>query len=625
MPIIANTTSGNTFSAIRAQLNSVTKRINQFAINESTLYANTINANTVLKISGTDVRATFAQNTYVKSVLANTNSFIKSQLANTNSYIATQATRITLVNTNLTGTNTALRTLAATKLAVSNAAATYAPIASPTFTGTVTNSGQRIRISNASDPGIELSNGTTVKGYLFYDTSAADVVTLRHATTATGVSINSSGNIGIGTTAPGNRLHVDGSSADNIAFFRNTQSTSGNFGYIAVGAASSISSGALFGQVGSSTTTSQRVMIGNLGDDVAGGVGLTIFRGSGNVGIGTNAPACKLHLAGSGDYAQQIRIQDTSIANRFFDMSMNSTGPYFWAEGAYSIQLYTNSSERMRIESSGAVNLYGGSGGTQLRMYNGGDLVMYPAGNASTATIYCDNAGEIRVSTILTADGSVRAPIFYDSNDTGYYLDPNGSSQIQGHTRFGPYAGSSTTGNVTGVEIMNNGGTGDSNLAAMSFHCSGSYGTHLHLRADGYFGAGGWSAGGWRWYVYMVSGDMTAAGNVTAYSDPRLKTNIINIESPLEKLKQLNGVRFKWIESSIIGHPGEYDYGILSSDVEKVMPELVIDSMHESPDGDKYKTVAYDKLSALLIEGMKEQQKQIEELREQIELLKGTK
>jgi hypothetical protein len=70
MPIIANTTSSNTFSAVRSQVNLVTKRINQFAVNESTLYANTINANVVLKISGTDVRATFAQNTYVNTSLA---------------------------------------------------------------------------------------------------------------------------------------------------------------------------------------------------------------------------------------------------------------------------------------------------------------------------------------------------------------------------------------------------------------------------------------------------------------------------------------------------------------------------------------------------------------------------
>lgn len=52
MPIIANTSSANTFSAVRAQLNSVTKRINQFAVNESAIYANTITANVTLKIVG---------------------------------------------------------------------------------------------------------------------------------------------------------------------------------------------------------------------------------------------------------------------------------------------------------------------------------------------------------------------------------------------------------------------------------------------------------------------------------------------------------------------------------------------------------------------------------------------
>ena len=144
MPIIANTTSGNTFSAIRAQLNSVTKRMNQFAVNESTLYANTINANTVLKISGTDVRATFAQNTYVKSVLANTNS-----------YIATRATW-----TSVTGTNTALRTLVSDRLQVANASATYATKASPTTSGLLAHTGRATISTNLSVSGNATVTGT---------------------------------------------------------------------------------------------------------------------------------------------------------------------------------------------------------------------------------------------------------------------------------------------------------------------------------------------------------------------------------------------------------------------------------------------------------------------------------
>ena len=53
MPIIANTASANTFSAVRSQLNLVTRRINQFSINESAFYANTITANVSFRVSGT--------------------------------------------------------------------------------------------------------------------------------------------------------------------------------------------------------------------------------------------------------------------------------------------------------------------------------------------------------------------------------------------------------------------------------------------------------------------------------------------------------------------------------------------------------------------------------------------
>jgi hypothetical protein len=151
MPIIANTTSGNTFSAVRAQLNSVTKRLNQFAINESAIYANTITANSTLRISGGVIAngslgtsnyvlrtngttvywapggGSTAQYLQVSNAVATyqTKAVERAALANTNSSIATQATRITLVNTNLTGTNTALRTLISDRLQVANAAAVY--------------------------------------------------------------------------------------------------------------------------------------------------------------------------------------------------------------------------------------------------------------------------------------------------------------------------------------------------------------------------------------------------------------------------------------------------------------------------------------------------------------------
>lgn len=225
------------------------------------------------------------------------------------------------------------------------------------------------------------------------------------------------------------------------------------------------------------------------------------------------------------------------------------------------------------------------------------DLLIYRSSGGN-------NVFTINQSGVAIASGDMRAPIFYDSNNTGYYVDPaNYFILLRG--RVGPYAGSQS-GNTSALEIMNNGGTGDSNLANITFHCQSQYGTSLHLRPDGYFGVGGWSATNWRWYTYLVNGDMTAAGNVTAYSDPRLKTDIKPIQSALSIVQQLNGVKFKWIESSVIGHPGEYDYGVLADQVQKVLPELVSDSMHEAPEGDKYKTVAYDKFAPILIEAVKE-------------------
>ena len=188
----------------------------------------------------------------------------------------------------------------------------------------------------------------------------------------------------------------------------------------------------------------------------------------------------------------------------------------------------------------------------------------------------------------------------------------------------GPFAGSTTANNVVGLEIRNNGGTGDGSVAAMSFHCQGQYAVHMHLRADSYFGIGGWSAASWRWYVQTATGNMTAAGAVTALSDIRLKENIDPLENCLSKIMKLNGVSFNWKDlPDIVGQPGKRDYGIIAQEVEKVFPEAIHDSPHESPDGDTYKTVAYDKLIPVLLEAIKEQNEIITNLKKDVDELKN--
>jgi hypothetical protein len=284
---------------------------------------------------------------------------------------------------------------------------------------------------------------------------------------------------------------------------------------------------------------------------------------SGNVGIGTSAPGNKLDIVSAG--SSQIRVKDGINATAYYDFGRDNTDGFFGFSGAQT----TFSGYKWSV-------------------------------NAGSEVMRITNGGNVGIGT----------------SSPSYKLDVFGSSGSSITSRG--WSANTTQSSQMHFQALNNGGSGDSNVAGYTFHCSGAYATHMHLRADGYIGVGGWSASAWRWYVNMTNGDMTAAGNVTAYSDPRLKEDIKKIDDPLGKILSLNGVRFKWKQSSVIGHLGEHDYGVLANEVEAVLPELVTGSAYVAPEGDTYKTVSYDKLIPVLIEAIKEQQIQINKLREDI-------
>ena len=89
-------------------------------------------------------------------------------------------------------------------------------------------------------------------------------------------------------------------------------------------------------------------------------------------------------------------------------------------------------------------------------------------------------------------------------------------------------------------------------------------------------------------------------------SDEQLKENISTIQNPIDKVNALRGVDFNWKEN------GKKQIGVIAQEVEKILPELV----EMRPDG--YKGVHYDNVVGLLIEAIKEQQKEIDELKEKI-------
>ena len=115
-----------------------------------------------------------------------------------------------------------------------------------------------------------------------------------------------------------------------------------------------------------------------------------------------------------------------------------------------------------------------------------------------------------------------------------------------------------------------------------------------------------------------TSGEIRATNDVTAFysSDVALKENIVNIPSPMNLVKKINGVLFDWKQDYIDSKGGEDGYfvrkkdvGILAQDVEKVLPEVVATRQ------DGIKAVKYDRLVSLLIECVKDLQGQIDKLK----------
>ena len=113
--------------------------------------------------------------------------------------------------------------------------------------------------------------------------------------------------------------------------------------------------------------------------------------------------------------------------------------------------------------------------------------------------------------------------------------------------------------------------------------------------------------------------NVRAEGDVIAFysSDERLKDNIKKIEKPIYKLKQLRGVEYEWNNLQGVYPIGSKDSGIIAQDVQKVLPQLV----KEKKDG--YLGVRHDRLVGLLVESIKEQQQQIDELKKEVQELKN--
>lgn len=109
-------------------------------------------------------------------------------------------------------------------------------------------------------------------------------------------------------------------------------------------------------------------------------------------------------------------------------------------------------------------------------------------------------------------------------------------------------------------------------------------------------------------------GRIDASNDVVAFStsDERLKINIAPIHGSMGKVNSISGVEFDWISNPEIHGNSGHDVGVIAQEIEKVLPEVV------TTRDNGYKAVKYEKIVPLLIEAIKDLQRQIDELKTKI-------
>jgi hypothetical protein len=206
------------------------------------------------------------------------------------------------------------------------------------------------------------------------------------------------------------------------------------------------------------------------------------------------------------------------------------------------------------------------------------------------------------------SDHSMRAPIYYDANNTGYYVNADGDTVLHHLYTLGLSIGRNCAS--TDVNSANDTGSysvrgSTTTVAAMSFHRTGAFAINMGLGTDNVFRIGGWSASS-NCLQLDSGGNLTALGNVTAYSDARIKKDVQTISGALDMVSAMRGVRYTRIDND---QPG---IGVIAQEVREVAPEVVQCGVGD----DDTLSVAYGNLVGVLIEAVKELRAEVTALKQ---------
>jgi hypothetical protein len=225
-------------------------------------------------------------------------------------------------------------------------------------------------------------------------------------------------------------------------------------------------------------------------------------------------------------------------------------------------------------------------GGTGLTSFTNGGAV------------YATSTSALTTGTLPVASGG-----------TGITTAPSSGTLLIG-TSAGGYSSTTLTGTANRVTVTNSSGgitlSAPQDIATTSNPQFGSLGI-------------GTAASG-------TAGEIRATNQITSYySDERLKEDIVEITDALEKVMALRGVTYKPNSlAESLGYKKQNEVGVIAQDVERVLPEAVkpapfdimlFENTEISKSGQNYKTVQYEKIVPLLIEAIKELNKEVQQLK----------
>jgi len=427
------------------------------------------------------------------------------------------------------------------------------------------------------------------------------------------------GNVGIGTTSPGQKLSVAGTIESTTGGFKfpdgtvqTTVATGSGDGH-SLDAADGSPTDVVFvdnnGNVGIGTTSP----IGKL--DVAGGLSLGSYAGvnsppsngmiiSGSVGIATNNPGSAKFAVrgnsvlggtdGSPDASLEI-VKSTTTDLLYISSAANNDGDLFVVKNSGNVGIGTSTPNNI-FQVDSLINFDNATFSTMLG---------FQAGSNSTGVNNTFNGYRAGFNNI---DGT-------DNTFNGYQAGFNNTTGVT-NTFIGREAGWSNQTGSGNVFLGFQAGfveTGSNKLyidngPVASPLIYGDFSANT-VTFNGNVGIGTTSPN----VALDVIGSIEYTGTITDVSDQRLKENIKPIENALDKILTINGISYNLIGDKTI------ELGVIAQDVQQTIPEVV--KVVDPENG--YLGVSYLQLVPVLIEAVKEQQKIIDEQKVENEAMKA--